>query len=408
MAESLQRNLISTFLKSRDAWEKVRDKISDSVFEGSPYTLKLVELIDEFYKKDEHASRVNASILLEQVEIRTKNPKHVDTLSTLIKELDAAEVSENNVVDLALELKRSEIGHKLGMAIMNGNDKEAQAALMQEYQDLLEMQTFEEAEEEEEYSNVSVVQVVSQVVNPDALLKFAPKALNEALGGGALPGHHLTFAARPESGKTAKMCTLMHGFALQEQHGIYFGNEDPIMSVMQRTMSAITGMSKAEISANPDKAQELLSKRNWDKLRFIPINPGTLWEIEKYVKRYRPKWFIVDQMRNMSIKAGTKTEGLEQIAVGLRNIGKRYNCVAISITQAGDSASNKLVLEMGDIDSSNTGIPAACDAMVMIGVNAEYEHHGMRMISLPKNKLGGVHSYFPVRLRADISRYESV
>jgi hypothetical protein len=404
----LDRKLIATFLKSRDAWDTIRDKISDSAFEGNPFILKLLELVDEFYKKDDNATRIDLDILLQQIDLRVEHVKHKDAMVQLAKDLANSEVSVDNVLDLALEIKRKEIGDKLGLSILNGDDRDKQAKLMHEYTELLEASTLEEAEDEEEYNNVGVAEVVSRVVNPDALIKFAPKALNEALGGGALPGHHITYAARPESGKTAMMCTLMHGFALQELDGIYCGNEDPIMSVMQRSMSCITGMTKAEISADPVRTQDLLSRRGWNRLRFIPLNPGSLWEIEKYVKRYKPKWFIVDQMRNIAIKAGTKTEGLEQIAIGIRNIGKRYNSVPISITQAGDSASNKLVLEMGDIDSSNTGIPAACDAMVMIGVNAEYERQGMRMLALPKNKLGGNHNHFPVKLRADISRYETI
>lgn len=408
MAESLQRNLLSTFLKSRDAWEQVRDKISDSVFEQDPYATKIVQLTDEFYSKDKEATRVSIPIILEQVDIRVAAVKQKETLTYLIKELDASEVSVENVVDLAIELKRKEMGDRLGAALLNGGSKEDQHRLMQEYQDLLEMQTFDESEAEEEYNNVSVSEVVSNVVNPEAMLKLAPKSLNDALGGGALGGHKIVIIARPETGKTAMMCTLMHGFALQEASGIYFGNEDPIMSVMQRTMSCIAGMTKAEIASDPARAQELLAKRNWNKLRFIPLNPGSLWEVEKYVKRYRPRWIIVDQMRNMSMKAGTKTEAYEEIAKGLRNIAKRYNCTVIAVTQAGDSASNKLVLDQGDVDGSNTGIPGACDVILGIGVNAEYEKQGLRMFGLSKNKLGGNHNHFPVKLRADISRYESV
>lgn len=408
MAESLERNLLSTFLKSREAWEKVRDKISNEAFEGSPYTQKLLELMDEFYKKDEGASKIDVAVILKQVELRVAHVKHKDMLAKLIQELANVDVSVDNVVDLALEIKRSEIGNKLGLAILNGQDKAAQAKLMQEYHDLLEATSFDETEDTEEYHNISVTDVVSKVVNPEALLKFAPKVFNDALDGGAMGGHMIIVMARPETGKTAACCTLMYGFALQEQDGIYFGNEDPIMSTMQRTMSCITGMTKAEIAANPQKAQELLAKRSWNRLRFIPINPGSLWEIEKYVKRYKPRWIIVDQMRNMSMKAGTKAEAYEEIAKGLRNIAKRYNVTVIALTQAGDSASNKLVLDQGDIDGSNTGIPGACDVILGIGVTAEYEKQGMRMFGLSKNKLGGIHSHFPVKLRADISRYESI
>ena len=63
---------------------------------------------------------------------------------------------------------------------------------------------------------------------------------------------------------------------------------------------------------------------------------------------------------------------------------------------------------MGDVDFSNTGIPAQADVMVGIGMDASLEAEGLRTISLPKNKVSGIHDNFPVRITPQLSRITSV
>lgn len=169
-------------------------------------------------------------------------------------------------------------------------------------------------------------------------------------------------------------------------------------------MCCFTGMDEEQIKAAPDRAQQLLDKRGWKFVRFIPIHPGTPKQIDAYIERYGADCAIVDQIRNLYVGAETRVNQLEMAATAMRNIGKRRNCLMVSVTQAGDSADNKLSLEMGDIDFSNTGIPATADLMVGVGVNKEYDSNGMRMVSTPKNKIGGVHGSFPVKISANISR----
>jgi hypothetical protein len=82
--------------------------------------------------------------------------------------------------------------------------------------------------------------------------------------------------------------------------------------------------------------------------------------------------------------------------------------VVVSVTQAGDSANNKEILDMGDVDFSNTGIPAQADVMIGMGVTPALDQQGVRMLSLPKNKIGGDHSNFLVRINPFLSRVTSI
>ena len=62
---------------------------------------------------------------------------------------------------------------------------------------------------------------------------------------------------------------------------------------------------------------------------------------------------------------------------------------------------------MGDVDFSNTGIPAACDVLLGIGANEEAQRQMERGISFPKNKIGvgdSSHEGVFVKVRPAISR----
>ena len=111
-------------------------------------------------------------------------------------------------------------------------------------------------------------------------------------------------------------------------------------------------------------------------------------------------------MRNLNVKAESRANQLEAAAISIRNIGKKYDAIAISVSQAGDSAEGKAILTMSDIDNSKTGLPGACDVLMGIGSTEEQKREGLRVISLPKNKLGEEDS-FPVRFNQYLSKYVS-
>lgn len=105
---------------------------------------------------------------------------------------------------------------------------------------------------------------------------------------------------------------------------------------------------------------------------------------------------ILDQIRNMRLKSDSRTAELEAAGIEARAIAKEMGVLVVSITQAGDSATNKVYLEMSDVDSSKTGIPASADLMIGLGSDAAMKLNGLMGISLPKNKLSGLHDHFTV------------
>lgn len=399
---SLEKKIIAAALSSRGAFTRISAAANiDSSF--TAYSSFLLRLVQRYYDRDEKAEKVDSDILEEWIRQEVA-PKNVDLYVGFLKECRALNVSAINVADVVVETRRQNIGNQLAAALMSKDStKEKIAELLEQYQSLEEV---DEKEEEEEYNNVSVATTVAEATDTAEHIKILPNELNRIIKGKLRRGHHIVVYARPETGKTAITLTMTWGFCIQGLTGIIFGNEEPVKDTILRAQCCFTGMTEEEIIAEPDKAQERLDKRGWNNIRFIPLNPGTPREINKYLERYKPDFFIVDQIRNLYVGGETRVNQLEMAATAMRNLGKKHKCVAISVTQAGDSADNKLVLDMGDIDFSNTGIPATADLMLGMGVNKEYEAGGLRMLSTPKNKIGGVHQNCPVRINQAISRIE--
>lgn len=239
-------------------------------------------------------------------------------------------------------------------------------------------------------------------------IKLLPKSLDKILKSKTKRGHHIIITARPESGKTAITLSIARAFALQGLTFIIFGNEEPVADTRMRMASCLSGMTDEQIRDNPEQAQKLLDERGWDKIIFIPLNPGTPREINRYLDMYNPDGFAVDQIRNLYVGNETRVNQLEAAATAVRNAAKRKNALGVSVTQAGDSGEGKLVLTMGDVDFSNTGIPAAADLMIMAGTNEEFNANNMRMFNLPKNKISAEHVHWAVKINQALSRIEDI
>ncbi len=62
------------------------------------------------------------------------------------------------------------------------------------------------------------------------------------------------------------------------------------------------------------------------------------------------------------------------------------------------------MLDLGDVDYSNTGIPAQADVMIGLGATNRNVQRGEIVISLPKNKVSGKHEYFAVLVEPTLSQ----
>jgi KaiC/GvpD/RAD55 family RecA-like ATPase len=388
---------------------KAFDAIGDHIQEGdlTEQGKVVLDAIAEYYDRDAKAARVDTEILARDVSRGLPNPKHQRVFTSLIEGLAGMEVSPGNVVHDFICMSRDSVGNKLSVALASGADTTEVRKLIDEYEKWSEAEDLA-SDEEMVVRGANIRELVGQHFDQSNLIRMLPSSLNERLDGGMRRGHHVLVFARPEVGKTLFVINLMSGFLRDGHTVLYVGNEDPLPDVVLRVITRLTGMTAHEIQADPDKADELARSVGYNNLVLASMCPGTPKEIEALVLEYKPDIVVVDQLRNLHVSEDNRVIQLEKAATAMRNLGKKHNLLVVSVTQAGDSASGKGVLDMGDVDFSNTGIPSQMDLMIGVGMTQQDEAGGRRTVSLSKNKRTGRHDFFPVHIDPQYNRIRSM
>lgn len=390
----MENKILNAACWDRSAYDKiVLFRASDSISDKGKIVLKA---IGDYYRADPNANKIDKQILEERL---TRDfPKHSDLFKAIVNSFE--EVSVPNIISEIIALKKVALKERLAAACTAGDKDDEIDKLYRELETIRLKENHSVSADI--YRATSATEVVEQTTGQN-LIKILPKEVNAALGGGVLRKHHIVIFARPDVGKTAFCINLVEGFLRQNLVVLYIGNEDPVHHILKRTMSRITQMPQKQIDAFPEKANALLAKRNWDNFIFAEMYPGSPSEIRELVEEYSPDILFVDQARNLDMRENNRVLQLESACKFVRDISKKHNMVGVSVVQAGDSAENKLILGMGDVDFSNTGIPATADLMLGLGCNQDYEQNGHRMISFPKNKING--NKEPVRVPIEFNTF---
>lgn len=399
-----ERKLLASCIASRAAFERIQSHLRKG--DVSDQGDIILSAVRDYYERDDDCTSVDPDVLRSNVGRRVSSTKHQEMFGNLIGEIVAAEVSPANIVHDFIAVKREAAGAALASRLAAGSGADAVRPLLDEY---VKWDTATELEEENDeiLNGVSATELCSAIAQ-EGLIEIWPMSLNNRLDGGLLRGHHMLIFARPEMGKTMMVVNMLAGFCAQGLRTLYVGNEEPIEDTMLRVQSRLTGFTKAEIIDDPDFTDQILEERGYDLIYFKEAAPGTPHQIQRWVDDVQPDCLVIDQIRNLNVNEEHFVQKLEKAASAARNLGKSNHCLVVSITQAGDSASGKAVLDMGDVDSSNTGIPATVDVMVGLGATADDEAVMRRVISLPKNKRSGRHEFFPVRIEPAISNVRSL
>lgn len=388
----LQRKLVAAALKDRGAFEAI---CATSEPESLPDGLDTIwARVREFYERDPEATRVDADLVGAALAASALNPKRgradADLLGSIINE----EVSVENVKHYLHEIKLERTGMALAAALAGRRPVDEVRSALAAYEEALADEDDEEADEPEDWGSV-----LRASIDRSSRIPLSPRSLNQHIGGGVIKGHNITIFGRPESGKTALALTMACGFARRGMRVLYIGNEDPIRDLMIRVLSNLSDMTLDEIAQDPERAERLAYEKGAGRVFMRELAPGSIQQIEALVKRHKPDVLFVDQLRNItSGKSDNYTQLLDKNAQAVRALGKKYGMVTVSVTQAGDSASGRPILDQGDVDSSNTGIPGAADLMIGVGVTEALDSAGQRMLSLCKNKPGGLRATVLVSL----------
>lgn len=384
-------------MQSREAYNKIARLVYPDEF--SEVSSELWRRIDSYYTADPSAEHVELSLFCDI--IKRELPKQSDILVNEINSLGSTSVP--NLLAEIVKVKRKHAAQEIMNELAVNPHSTKVLDLMDHFSDISEV----EADDEVHPANEDAVSILQELSIPDNLIRIYPAVLNNDIDGGLIPGNHVLIFARPNIGKTMFVINLARGIARDGRRVLHLINEEPKKQVIQRYVSRFSGIEKHDVYTNIDHAVKVANDNGFGNLYVEDINPGTFHEIRGLIEKVKPDVVIIDQLRNVTMKDDNRVTALERLATEARNLCKKYGIVVVSVTQAGDSASNKLVLSDSDIDSSKTGIPAQCDLILGIGADDNQKAAHMRTVTIVKNKLAPYHNYYPVRVNENLSKIVS-
>ena len=398
----MERNILSAIITNRGAFEYIRKVLRMEEF--STQGAIIFEKVKDFYDADDDAQTVDTTVLASVFD--REYPKHADTFKGIVDTLEEVP-SPANIAQEVLKIKRHRIRQELAGALLENKDSVI-TSLMDQLTELDAAEAYEEDENEdrETFSGLEIDNLL-ETFKKENLIQLYPKSLNEKVEGGVIRQTHICVFARPEVGKSLFCINLACGFAIQGLKVLYLCNEDPVRSIALRSVSRLSGKTRREIEADPRAAEQAATEKGYKNIVFSS-EFSTADDVRRLTAKYAPDCVIVDQIRNLKGGGDGLTHSLETNSIRMREIAKRQNVLVVSVTQAGDSASNKLVLDQSDIDSSKTGLPATVDLLIGIGCNDAFESNGQRMASICKNKVTGNHDYFPFSINPSLSKASSI
>lgn len=369
-----ENKLIAALIQSRDAFHKIYPFVKDNTFYD--FNSLVFDEVVNYYQKDSSAPKVDVDII--KTILKKKNAKK----ENLVEEYFAAlpePPSLPNLLELFVSVQKDKISQEVVKSLV-GKEEEKAKNLMEQYL------TYGVEEVKDELFNATPIDKLEEHFTGKNMIPIYPTHLNDILGGGVPRQSQLCIFARPNVGKSTVAINLAVGAAEAGYRILYLGNEDPAPKMMYRIVSRFTRVPENELKAHPKKYFDQALAKGYGNLFFIPTHPGTLPELRKWIERIKPDVFVIDQIRNMHIKKESMTINLEQGCIGTRNLAKEFNCVSVVVTQAGDSAKSKLILDMEDVEWSNTGVAAQMDLMIGMAQTMEMANTGRVMLSFPKSK----------------------
>jgi len=395
----MESKILSSIIQDRESFNKL-DKLNvkDSFSEPGQF---IYDIVKDFYDRDSSASFVDLELIEKRIE--RELPKQIELYRNILKTLTQS-TSPANLLEEIIALRKDSIARELSSKLL-GKAKSGITELMDDYR-FVEEYVMKEEHDETTLVGAKVSEVIESLKNKNKI-KLWPKALHEATGG-AMRGNNILVFGRPEVGKSLFVINLVGGLLHDGYKVLFIENEDPAKATMSRIVCRLSEKSIVDVIDNPDEVEKVIKTRGYDNLILKSLSPGTFREIQSLIDQYGVDVVVINQLRNIWVGKESRVEQMEIAATSARNLAKKNNILVIGVTQAGDSGTSKLRLEMGDIDFSNTGMPAQMDLIIGVGSNDEYEGKSWRMVSLPKNKLSGEHVYFPVLVDTKTNKIKSI
>ncbi len=373
----------------------------------SPTGGLVYKAISEWFERDPAAQTCDVELLAQRVTRGITSTKHKALLDEFVRRLDPTQ-SGINITAAWIEQKREVSRENLQALLAAPLPKRGEIErAVQDYMAWSQAVGLEpSAETAYTVHATPSLSELEVALAPGNRLPILPAELNTKTRGGALPGHVLFFFARVEVGKTSFALNLSRGAARAGKKVLYLGNEEQMVeSIIPRAWSCFAGLPWG--SPAPEM-ERLANESGIQRMQFVSLWPGNLDQIAELVDKYKPDLTLIDQVGNLAVRDDSYVMQLGILMRGLRTIAKKTGTIMAVFHQAGETADNKLVLELGDVSWSKTDMAAQADLMVGIGADSLYKERGLRMLSIVKNKLSGWHGHFPVEIDEKTFRFNSV
>jgi KaiC/GvpD/RAD55 family RecA-like ATPase len=391
--------LVAAMCRSRSAYEQaIRIGVEPTDFgEAAAF---IMQCCGKQYGRDVSMASIDETILVAQINRRWGTGSLARTVLDFVATLPD-KVSGINIVEEYRLLRLDKISTTLATRLATGQHDDETEALLGRYHLL------RNGEEEESQAKLRL-EPEDFEDDETARIPVYPGSLNNYIGGGILRGHNITIYGRPDSGKSMLALNNAAGLILHGYRVLYVANEEPAQDITRRLLSRLCSVDITELRDLTNVRQAIDSVRDaYDRWFLFHKASVTAAAIAKLAHKVKPDVIIVDQLKNVAVDDDNRALQLDKLARQVRELGVTYNAATISVTQAGESAQDKLILGMGDIEWSNTGIPGAADLLIGIGVDQDYDKQSKRMLSIPKNKVNGKHGAFPVWVRPERTAFMS-
>lgn len=398
-----EHKILAAVIEERSAWTRIKEFIEEKDFTAQGWLI--LKYVKEYYKQDPKAQYIDQDILLDRIGRNLHNAKALEGFREVIDSLPYG-AGAATIAQEVLEHKREAASVRLeaALASRSGRTMEEIKETLEEYQAIHAATDLESFAGFEEYAP-DLEEMFAEALSDSKRIQIWPKALNDMIGGGAFPGHCVVVFGRVEMGKSLCAINMTTGFIKQGYTTLYIENEDTLLDTNRRFVQRLLRKSREWCLSNPHLVKEKAQSLGYERFKLTDI-PENVRDVERAIQFYRPSVVVINQMRNM-VQGDNQVSKLDTLAHQLRRIGKKYNVLMVLITAAreGEVDRNgyikpKPILEIGDVYSSRTGIPAAADLLIGWGGSDKMMRAGQASISICKNKLvdGGGHGHVYVNV----------
>lgn len=389
----MESAIISACLASREAFNLTESLETSS--DLSPDGIEIYRHITNYYKSDDNTQAVDVDVLLKQIEI--KKPHSYEKLSTVLRNLP--EASTHNLTSLLVDQRLRRIGTDMTAALSVGDTAKTKA-LATEYAQVHELGLSSEGTHNTEYEVYQGVglHTLTQAIREGADVKLLPGLLDHIVFN-MMPGDHVVVFGPVNAGKSAVCVQAACDYAYDGHTVLYVGNEDPANRMLIRVVCNLCGVPLSAAEEDEEGYTSMAKEEGYNNIIFVSLAPGSVEDIDKLCKKYKPTVCIVDQARNLAPakRKGAFDDNQAEVFYQLRMLYKRHQLIGISLTQAADKddrgkpLSGKIKLEQRDVFGSKVEVAAQADVMIGVGATEQMKANGQLFLNVCKNKASGVH-----------------